>query len=155
MTRRCCRCSGRFPWWRSERCSGCGCGATATEPSRGCCRRTGRRSAVTLEAGEGVGLEREGGEGQLSDELLGALAEQLRPGHRGNDHGASWRRLEVERGFITERQQEGLRLTKIHSLLAGRGVLVPYRTLHRFCVAELGFGRQRRTVRVADGEPGH
>jgi transposase len=48
-----------------------------------------------------------------------------------------------------------LRLTKIHSLLARRGVLVPYRTLHRFCVAELGFGRQRRTVRVADGEPGH
>jgi hypothetical protein len=47
-----------------------------------------------------------------------------------------------------------LRLTKVHSLLARPGVLVPYRTLHRFCVAELEFGRQRNTVRVADREPG-
>jgi len=32
---------------------------------------------------------------------------------------------------------------------------VPYRTLHRFCAAELEFGgQQRKTVRVADGEPG-
>ncbi len=31
---------------------------------------------------------------------------------------------------------------------------VPYRTLHRYAVAELGFGRGRKTVRVADGEPG-
>jgi hypothetical protein len=33
-------------------------------------------------------------------------------------------------------------------------VVVPYRTLHRFCVAEFGFGKQRLTVRVMDGEPG-
>ncbi len=33
-------------------------------------------------------------------------------------------------------------------------MLVPYRTLHRFCVAELEFGGQRKTVRVAGGEPG-
>jgi len=31
---------------------------------------------------------------------------------------------------------------------------VPYRTLHRFCVACCGFGRGGETVRVADGEPG-
>ena len=29
-----------------------------------------------------------------------------------------------------------------------------YRTLHRFLVAECGFGRRAATVRVADGEPG-
>lgn len=39
-------------------------------------------------------------------------------------------------------------------LLGRRGVVVPYRTLHRFAVAELGFGRRKATVRVADGEPG-
>ncbi|HZU16237.1 MAG TPA: hypothetical protein VFD01_06520 [Candidatus Dormibacteraeota bacterium] len=42
----------------------------------------------------------------------------------------------------------------MHSLLARRGVVVPYRTLHRFCAAELEFGGQRKTVPVADGEPG-
>lgn len=69
-------------------------------------------------------------------------------------HGQSWRELEVERVFLEERLREGLRLNKIHNLLGRRGVVVPYRTLHRFCVAELEFGRQRTTVRVADGEPG-
>jgi hypothetical protein len=43
---------------------------------------------------------------------------------------------------------------KVHDLLARRGVLVPYRTLQRFCAAELEFGGQRKTVRLADGEPG-
>jgi transposase len=33
-------------------------------------------------------------------------------------------------------------------------VVVPYRTLHRFFVAEFGFGKQRLTVWVMDGEPG-
>jgi hypothetical protein len=32
---------------------------------------------------------------------------------------------------------------------------VPYSTLHRFAVQELGFGRKAATVPVADGEPGH
>jgi hypothetical protein len=49
--------------------------------------------------------------------------------------------LEGERQFLTERLMADLRLTKVHSLLAGRGVLVPYRTLHRFCVAEFGVRR--------------
>lgn len=31
---------------------------------------------------------------------------------------------------------------------------VPYPTLHRFAVGELGFGRKQTTVRLADGEPG-
>jgi hypothetical protein len=45
-------------------------------------------------------------------------------------------------------------LTKVHVLLARRGVHVPYRTLHRFAVGRCGFGAGRQTVRVADGEPG-
>jgi len=42
----------------------------------------------------------------------------------------------------------------VHVLLERRGVAVPYRILHRFAVAELGFGRRRPTLRVADGDPG-
>jgi transposase len=45
-------------------------------------------------------------------------------------------------------------LTNIHGKLARRGVVVPYRTLHRFAAQRCGFGRRRATVRVADGDPG-
>ena len=45
-------------------------------------------------------------------------------------------------------------MVKIGVLLERRGVVVPYRTLHRFCVERCGFGKTAATVRVADGEPG-
>lgn len=45
-------------------------------------------------------------------------------------------------------------LVKVGVLLQRRGMAVPYRTLHRFCVARCGFGRTASTMRVADGEPG-
>ncbi|MDP8909824.1 MAG: DDE-type integrase/transposase/recombinase [Chloroflexota bacterium] len=45
-------------------------------------------------------------------------------------------------------------MVKIVDLLARRGVMVPERTLHRFCADELGYRRQATTVRVADGQPG-
>ena len=106
-----------------------------------------------LEAAERTGLGRTGGEVELTDELLGALAEELRTGRHGG-RGRAWEQLGRERGWIEEGLGQKLQLTKIHSLLARRGVSVPYRTLHRFCVQELGFGRQHQTVRVADGEPG-
>jgi transposase len=47
-----------------------------------------------------------------------------------------------------------LQLTNIHGKLARRGVVVPYRTLHRFAAQRCGFGRRRATARVADGDPG-
>jgi len=114
-------------------------------------RKTVRRY---VEAAEGVGLGRSGGDELLTDELLGAMAEQLQTGRPRHLYGVAWQQLEGERKFLEERLKAGLRLTKVHSLLARRGVLVPYRTLHRFCVAELEFGGQRKTVPVADGEPG-
>jgi len=44
---------------------------------------------------------------------------------------------------------------KIGMLLARQGVVVPYRTLHRFCGSCCGYGKSgETTVRVADGEPG-
>jgi transposase len=39
-------------------------------------------------------------------------------------------------------------------LLRHTGGAVPYQTLHRYVVRELGFGRRRVTVRVDDGKPG-
>jgi hypothetical protein len=45
-------------------------------------------------------------------------------------------------------------LTKIHTLLGRRGVVVSYRTLHRYATTELDFGRRQSTVPVADCEPG-
>ncbi len=113
-------------------------------------RKTVRRY---VDAAVDAGLDRTGGEGQLGDELLGAVVGEVRTG-RPAGHGEGWQRLESERAFLEERLKEKLRLTKVHDLLARRGVVVPYRTLHRFAVSELGFGRGRATVRLADGEPG-
>ena len=51
-------------------------------------------------------------------------------------------------------RKAGLSVVKIGVLLERRGIVVPYRTLHRFCVERCGFGKTATTVRVADGEPG-
>lgn len=112
-------------------------------------RKTVRRYVA---AGAAAGLTQEAG--GVSDEVLGAVVAQLRPGSPGG-RGEGWAELEGQRAFLVEKLEAGLRLTKVRDLLQRRGIDVPYRTLHRFCVAELGFGRRRETVRVADGEPGH
>jgi hypothetical protein len=62
--------------------------------------------------------------------------------------------LEGHREQIVAWLKKDLTLTKVHVLLGRRGVVVPYRTLHRYAVTELGFGRRGPTVRVADGNPG-
>lgn len=54
-----------------------------------------------------------------------------------------------------EGEKRGLRLTKVHLLLARQGALVPYSTLHRFAIKHCGFGAAGRvTVRMADVSPG-
>ncbi|MGH2452112.1 MAG: IS21 family transposase, partial [Candidatus Limnocylindria bacterium] len=114
-------------------------------------RKTVRRY---VEAAADAGLVPDGGEEQLTDEAIGVVIGETRNGRRPG-HGEGWQRLERERAFIAERLAKELRLTKIHELLGRRGVLVAYRTLHRFAVSELGFGqRQRATVLLADGDPG-
>lgn len=50
--------------------------------------------------------------------------------------------------------KKDLTLAKVQVLLTRRGVAVPYRTLHRYAVTELGFGRRGPTVPVVDGDPG-
>jgi transposase len=113
-------------------------------------RKTARRY---VQAAEGFGLARDGGLGQLSDELIGQVVQQVRPARSGG-HGAAWQVLEAQQPQIAVWVKQGLTVAKIEILLGRRGVGVPYRTLHRFCVERCGFGRTASTVRVVDGEPG-
>ena len=54
---------------------------------------------------------------------------------------------------IKEWLDQGLTVTKVHIRLGRRGVVVSYRTLHRYATTEMGSGRRRTTVRVADCDP--
>jgi len=113
-------------------------------------RKTARRYiAAAIEAG----LARDGGEGQITDEVIGVVCEAVRPA-RPDGHGQSWRVLLGEQDRITAWVKEDLTLVKIHILLTRRGVVVPYRTLVRFAVDRCGAGRTTTTVRVADPDPG-
>lgn len=113
-------------------------------------RKTVRRY---LAAARAAGFDPTAGEAALSDALIGAVCEAVRPA-RPAGHGQAWAALVGRRDQIEAMLKAGLRLTKVRTLLARDGLAVPYRTLHRFVSAELGFGRRAPTVRVADGEPG-
>jgi transposase len=113
-------------------------------------RKTVRRY---VQAAQAVGVVRERGLEQLTDELLGTVVAVVRP-DRPRGTGASWEAIAGQREQITAWLKQEITLAKVHILLSRRGVVVPYRTLHRFAVAELGFGRRQPTVRVADGNPG-
>ncbi len=118
-------------------------------------RKTARRYVVAAEA---AGLTREAGVEAVTDELVGAVVEAVRPA-RPNGHGASWAALLEREEQITVWVKGGsghdpLSIVKIEELLARQGVRVPYRTLHRFAVERCGFRVKATTVRVADGEPG-
>jgi transposase len=113
-------------------------------------RKTARRY---IDAAVAAGVARDGGLEQLTNELLGQVINSVRP-ERAQGHGSSWYRLLAAEDDIIGWVGQGLQLTNIHGKLTRRGVLVPYRTLHRFAVERCGFGRTRSTVRVADGEPG-
>jgi hypothetical protein len=54
---------------------------------------------------------------------------------------------------IGSRLEQGLSVTTMHVLLQRRGVVVPYRTLHRFAVVEPGFGRRRAMMRICRRPP--
>ena len=111
-------------------------------------RKTVRRYVVVA---TNAGLKR--GPDGVAEEVVGAVVSQLRPGRR-LWRGESWAELDGQRAFIQEKLDARVRLTKIEVLLRRRGVVVPYRTLHRFSVAEMGFGNRGATVPVDDGEPG-
>jgi transposase len=113
-------------------------------------RKTARRYiAAAIE----LGVDRDGGEDQLSEELIGQLVERVRP-HRPDGHGEAWRSLLAEEARIKDWLAQDLTVTKIGILLGRRGVVVPPRTLARFAVDRCGAGRRTVTVRVDDPPPG-
>jgi transposase len=113
-------------------------------------RKTARRY---ITAAVELGVERDGGEEQLTDELIGQVLERVRP-HRSDGHGEAWRTLLGEEERIKEWVKKDLTVVKIGILLARRGVVVPHRTLARFAVERCGAGRRSTTVRVDDPPPG-
>ena len=90
---------------------------------------------------------------EVSDELFAKTLEGLRP-NGGRPRGDAWAICEQEREEIEKLLGQGVRLSKARKLLQRRGVEVPYSTLHRFAVEELGFGKAAPTVPVLDGKPG-
>jgi len=127
-----------------------GAGLRKVAEQAGVDRKTARRYVA---AAEQAGLARDGGPGQLTDELVGQVAEAVRP-VRPAGHGRPWEQLEACQVEIAGLVKAGLSVVKIGVLLERQGITVPYRTLHRFCVERCGFGKTAVTVRVADGEPG-
>ena len=115
-------------------------------------RKTARRY---VEAAVAAGLDRDGGVDQLDDELIGAVVAAVRP-DRPHGHGSAWETLCDNHDRISDWVDRGLTVVKIGDLLARQGVLVPQRTLHRYCHAQTGYsGRGRSaTVPIVDGEPG-
>lgn len=118
-------------------------------------RKTVRRY---VEAAEAAGLCRDDDFSAVDDELIGVVAEAVRP-VRPHGHGVAWEQLMAFEEQITawvagDGEQRPLTITKIQTLLDRRGCVVPYRTLNRFASERCGFGRKDTTVRVADGDPG-
>ena len=108
-------------------------------------RKTVRRY---IAAAVELGVERCGGEEQLGDELIGQVLERVRP-HRPDGHGEAWRTLLGEEERIKDWLKDDLTVTKIGILLARRGVVVPPRTLARFCCRALR-GREEDRHRPGD-----
>ena len=100
------------------------------------------------------------GQSEPTEELAGDLARRLRPVPAVIAPGAAEEKLlpklETIRGWLTDGSGErGLRLSKVHRLLARAGIEVPYSSLHRFAVKHCGFADRRRlTVRMAPCAPG-
>jgi hypothetical protein len=106
-----------------------------------------------IAAAESVGLSPEQGEAGLTEERLAEVVAKLRS-PSGRPHGDAWALCEAQRETISKHLGNRVRLSKTRKLLARVGVQIPYSTLHRFAVEELGFGRTAPTIPVADGAPG-
>lgn len=112
-------------------------------------RKTVRRY-ITLATEQG--LARGQGPDALTETQLEAIVVRLKTG-TGRPRGDGWERCEQHRAFI-KAKLEHTKLSKVRRLLGRQGVHIPYATLHRFAVAELGYGRRATTIPVADCEPG-
>ena len=113
-------------------------------------RKTVRRYVDRARA---CGLDWDGDAGQLTDEVVAVVIAGVRPS-RPNGKSEAWETVAGQHEQIKAWLDAGLTVTKVHTLLGRRGVVVSYRTLHRYATTELGFGARQATVRLADCEPG-
>lgn len=103
-----------------------------------------------IQAAEQCGLD---GVDALTDENLAAVLAALGAGP-GRPHGEGWALCEQHKETIARLIDQRIRLTKVRKLLLRQGIVITYPTLHRFVVTELGFGKRRTTIPVADCGPG-
>ncbi len=91
----------------------------------------------------------------VDDGVVGEVIGRVRAQGPGA-HGDSWSVCAAHRGLLSGWLEQQIPLVKVQELLGRHsGVVVPYRTLHRYASKELGLGgRQRSTVRLAEGAPG-
>jgi len=89
-----------------------------------------------IRAAQEAGLARDGGEAQLTDDLIGVVVAAVRPA-RPAGRGQSWEALAPRQGEIAGWVKDGLTLVRVHELLERSGTAVPYRTLARFAAADL------------------
>jgi len=84
--------------------------------------------------------------------MLAAVVERVRPG-RPAGHGRAWATLEAHHDKVEDMVEKGLTVVKVGDLLTRQGIVVPERTLWRYC-AERCPSAPKGTVRLADPEPG-
>jgi transposase len=106
-----------------------------------------------VRAAEQVGLRAGQGEGALTEEVLCTVLVAVHRSAR-RERGTGWADCTAHRDEIRKLLDQRIRLTKVRKLLARRGVVITYATLHRFAVVELGFGRKSITLPIADCAPG-
>jgi transposase len=125
----------------------------AGEAKKAIARKVGvSRNTVRAYVKVGVkcGLE---GQSAVTDEALAAVMDELRGAQLEPQRGESWAACERHRDFIKSKLDEGLLLMKVSRLMKRQGIAVPYATLHRFAVKELGFGDKGPTIPVSDCAP--
>ena len=112
------------------------------------------RKTVTrvIETAVELGLDRQGGVGQLDDVFVGGVVAATRQA-RPDRHGESWVLLEAQHDKIAVWVGREVPARKMVELLARSGTVVPERTLNRYLAAKFPTP-VASTVRVADGEPG-
>lgn len=71
-----------------------------------------------------------------------------------NSTSEAWETIAAQAEQIKAWRDQGLTVAKVHTLLAERGVLVAYRTLHHYATTELESVLPQTTIPVADCEPG-
>src|ERR1700682_3307591 len=119
-----------------------GAGLRTVAVRAGVDRKTARRY---VDAAVAAGLDRDCGVDQLSDELIGAVVTAVRP-DRPQGHGSAWEVLCANHDRISTWVKDGLTVVKIGDLLARHGVIVPQRTLHRYCAERTQYRGRGGTV---------